>query len=101
MSTILAQANPAATGASDAADFQPPTGNPQIVPGQLFPGAPDLQTQTTEEILQNRDATILVPTSSPGGTQEVAVVRTNNWVVPFAVFVVCACVFFVVWRRRN
>jgi hypothetical protein len=101
MSTQVAQANFTGNGASNAADFQPPTGNPQNVPGQLFPGSPTLQTVTTQDVLQNRNTEILVPTSSSAGTQDVAVKHSNNWVAPFILFIVCAIVFAAVWRKRQ
>ena len=59
----IAQANPS-NGASNASDFQPPTGNPQTVPGEIFPSSPSLQESTSEELLQNGQATISVPDGS-------------------------------------
>lgn len=101
MSTIVAQANPANNGASNAADFQPPTGNPQTVPGQLFPESPGLQPVSSQDILQNRGLVIQVPVSSTGESKDVTIAKSNAWLIPLIVVVVCVVVILITWLRRR
>ena len=49
------------SGASNASDFQPMTGNPQTTQTQLFPQASSVQQPEIVKVLQNSNARISVP----------------------------------------
>lgn len=103
MATSSTQTTITNPGASNAADFQPQTRNPQQqAGGQLFSHTSGLQPSTQEEILQNRDARITVPNNPAASGSEIAEARSDNawlFLLLLSLALVMACIY--IWRRRN
>jgi hypothetical protein len=97
-SSTQAQTTP---GASNAADFQPPTRNPQSAPAQLFQQDNSPQSSSVDQILQNRNARIQVPVNPAPAPAEVAEAKSNDWLVFSVVVVAIVLVSLHFWRRRT
>lgn len=102
MPTTLAQAVTPNRGASNAADFQPPTQVPQTAPGELFPQAEGLQTGSQDRLLENSNARITVPTHTPAESATTVTPETNGaGGVIIAVLLAAVVLSFLAWRRRR
>lgn len=89
-------------GASNAADFQPITQNPQTAPTSLQPGTVP-QTTGSQDILNSQNARISVPASS-GEPRFSAVVPTASGVNGLLVFVMIGTAVLagvLLWYARG
>jgi MYXO-CTERM domain-containing protein len=93
--------NPANPGASNAADFQPGTQNPQEAPAQLFSQPGSVQSGSQDTLLENKNAHITVTSQPAASTPAVAQAKSGNGEVIFAILVAALVVAFLLWRRRR
>ena len=93
-------------GASNASDFQPGTQNPQsAAPATLLPSATTgLQSGDQDQVLENKDARITVPTVAPAKNASPTTTSNGNGLTVFwigLVVVVLGLLFLWRWFRRS
>lgn len=89
-------------GASNAEDFQPPTGNPQQRTRSLQQQTGNLQDPTGYDILNNQSARIVIPTGTPASAPNVPEAAGRS-VAPFILFSVLIVIAFAIayfWNSR-
>lgn len=104
MINTFAQATGSPTsGASRAEDFQPLTRNPQTTGGGLQPGTGP-QTTSGQDILNDSNAQILVPSSSgqgPPASSAAPAAGGINWIFVIVVAVLIVAALEYLFRRRE
>jgi len=90
-------------GASNAEDFQPPTRNPQVAPGQLFPQSSDVQPlgQDNNQLLQNGSAHILVPNNPAQAIPQPTAAKKDYTLFIILVVLVALAAGAIVHHRRK
>lgn len=91
------------SGASNAADFQPPTRNPQSAPGSLQQGTGP-QPTTSSDVLNNPNLRLSVPVNSspPADSSSPEVASPGiNWPLVIIMTVVLVVIAEAILRRRE
>lgn len=92
------------SGASRAADFQPPTRNPQAAPGSLQPSASGPQATGSGDILNNPNLQLSVPVNSTPDTEPTPSQPANggiNWLLVIIITVVIVVAAETILRKRE
>lgn len=82
------------SGASNSRDFQPPTGNPQDTPAQVFQNQNQIQSGGSTKLLENPNLTIQVPVN-PAPQPTTTSTQTGQNYLPFIILIVIASVVTV------
>lgn len=93
------------SGASNAEDFQPPTRNPQGGTTDLQQQTKGLQTPSSQDILTDRSARIIVPNASTAAKTDTpapqpASSSSTGFVVLTIVFVILVFIVAYLWKNR-
>lgn len=96
----MEQNNTVNSGASNASDFQPPTGNPQSGTGQIFPKQEQVQSGGQSELLNNKNLIIQVPVNpAPPQPKPTAAKQTPDIILMVILWIVVGVILLWILRK--